>query len=804
MIMSQILIFNMVTKVFLIFLLMINFAYSECNNLINKVDKSNIKLIKIDINNSQSYFKKAARFYLAVNSNPDSQRYKNHPQYKKKYQKKTKAKISFETKKGFECAYTAKIRGHGDGQDHFNLINGIVLSSYRVKLDEGNINNITRFILFRPQSRNFDNEIFISTLMRELGFLSPRTFKVKVKINNVVTDYIFQENLKKEFLEHNQRLEGPLLEAKEDFYNFNKFSLARVSNVEWIKGIDQNYIISLNAIKNFNFHRSYGYSFRIKSINYLKNIGKIVDPNYDGLAIDEVIRFKDNNLTPYEYEKIGTYQALMYALDASHGLSYDDARFYYDPIYNRIEPVYYDGNSNILSIINFDRYTGQYKNKIENWKKVKNNILDFEEYLNYSSRHNLLHQVVTKLAKNNAKNSIKKIDNLNLQEFHLELKNNGINELSQDQLKTVLDFVKKRLVKISGSKVKENLATEGKLFEKYSKEMFIKDNLELIFYNNLYKENNKIYLSLEKCNLKLSNCKPLTVEGKKINKLIEQKNIFFSSSKNEYKIGLSNKTIDNYEDIFTSRRYPSEVSITKNDGVSINFNRTEKKIDINFIKKNGRIIISNSNLDSWKIYMSNNTKSNNGINDKFSSQSKKLTGCLTIIDSLVNDIEIYADNFFCEDTVNFIRTTGTVRNIEINNSFSDGLDIDFSNISIAKLKISNSGNDCADFSFGNYNISETSLFNCGDKALSVGEKSVMKISNINASNALIGVASKDGSSTEIQNVNFNNTKTCLAAYKKKQEFNGGTIKIENFTCENFSSKSSFDKLSKITINGKNL
>jgi hypothetical protein len=797
---SQVLIFNMVTKVFIIILLMINFAYSECNYLTSKIDKSNIKLIKIDINNSQSYFKKAARFYLAVNSDTKSQRYKNNPKYKKQYQKKTKAKISFVTKNGFECTYKAKIRGHGDGDDHLNLINGNVLSSYRIKLDEGNINNITRFILFRPQSRNFDNEIFVSSLLRELGFLSPRTFKVKVEINNVVTDYIFQENLKKEFLEYNKKLEGPILEAKEDTNNFNMFTLARVSNVEWIKGIGQNYIISLNAIKNINFHRSYGYSFRMKSINYLKDSGKIVESNYDGLAIDEILRFKKENLTPDEYKKIGTYQALMYALDASHGLSYDDTRFYYDPIYNTIEPVYYDGNSNILSIINFDRYTGEYANKIANWQKVKNNILDFDEYLNYPSRHNLLNQVVTELAKNNAKDSIKMIDNLNLPKFYLELKNSGMNEISLNQLETVIEFIKNRLIKISTSKVKENLTSDEKLFEKYSKEMSVDKNLELNFYNNLHEKNKKIYLSLEKCDLKLSICKTLTVEDNKIIDFLEQKNIFFAALKNEYKSGLASKTIKSYEDEYQSKKYFSKINVTKNNSVSINFNKEEKKIYINYLKKDGKVYLSNSNLDSWKIYMSNNTKNNDNENYRTILESKKLTGCLTIIDSVVHDIEIYADNFFCEDTVNFIRTTGTINNIEINNSSSDGLDIDFSNISISKLKIYNAGNDCADFSFGNYSINDANLFNCGDKALSVGEKSIMKINNIKSSNVLTGVASKDDSNTKIQNAYFKNIKTCLAAYKKKQEFNGGRIDIKNFSCENFSNNYSFDELSNIEIN----
>ena len=61
--------------------------------------------------------------------------------------------------------------------------------------DEVPVMDITRFILFRPKARNYDNEIFAATLFKELGFLSPKTFKVKVEINNVSSDYIFQENL---------------------------------------------------------------------------------------------------------------------------------------------------------------------------------------------------------------------------------------------------------------------------------------------------------------------------------------------------------------------------------------------------------------------------------------------------------------------------------------------------------------------------------------------------------------------------------------------------------------------------------
>ena len=126
------------------------------------------------------------------------------------------------------------------------------------------------------------------------------------------------------------------------------------------KGINQNYNISINSLRKLNFHRLNGFSFRSKSIDF---------KNSEGLAIDEVLRFDKRNLENKEANTIGTFQAFMYAMDASHGLSYDDSRFYYDPIYNSIEPIYYDGNTRIMSILNYDSYKGKFVKNLENWKK---------------------------------------------------------------------------------------------------------------------------------------------------------------------------------------------------------------------------------------------------------------------------------------------------------------------------------------------------------------------------------------------------------------------------------------------------
>ena len=50
--------------------------------------------------------------------------------------------------------------------------------------------------------------------------------------------------------------------------------------------------------------------------------------------------------------------------------------------------------------------------------------------------------------------------------------------------------------------------------------------------------------------------------------------------------------------------------------------------------------------------------------------------------------------FFCEDTVNFIRSSGTINKITISNAFRDAIDADFSELEFNEIDINNANNDC--------------------------------------------------------------------------------------------------------------
>ena len=165
----------------------------------------------------------------------------------------------------------------------------------------------------------------------------------------------------------------------------------------------------------------------------------------------------------------------------------------------------------------------------------------------------------------------------------------------------------------------------------------------------------------------------------------------------------------------------------------------------------------------------------------------------------LTNLIIKANNSNCEDTINIINSNGNIESVNIENSFSDALDVDFSNVSFNKIKISNAINDCVDFSYGDYILKNLELNNCGDKGLSIGEKSKVDLENINIQIANIGVATKDSSVLNLKDASISDSNICISAYKKKQEFMGGYVEIDELNCLKSKTKTSFDKFSKIYV-----
>jgi hypothetical protein len=764
-----------VIKIVIILTILTSPSFASCkynSNLSN--DKINYMEIKID--DEIKFVKHVGKYYIS--------QIKGRPLYNFNKKKKYNAKIIINYNDGNYCTYIAKLRMQGDGVDHVGLVGGLPVSSLNVQLKEGNIKNITKFILFRPNARFGANEIFATSLFTHLGFLSPRTFKIKVKIFNNESEFIFQEALKKEFLEHNNKVEGPILESKEEFDN-SHLKLAKVSNAEWIKKNKNKYIASLNAIQDYSLSLLKSYQFTI-------------------LAEDETVRLDPQDFDEDVFKRINLFDAIMYAIGGAHGLSYDDRRFYYDPIYSRLEPIYYDGNVNILSKIKYDGYSGKFKSNLKDWEKIQKPFVDF--YLNKTRNvtERYRNPTVTNSAKRGANSAISIFKNIETSLLLKTLLDNGFPKVSIHELNFLIGSIIERLELIAEANVyKEEIKLEKSLYFHYRNEMKLNQDLNLFFINNALSLSNENEILIEECNYSLSSCKSFLINEKLLTTLIEQKklksknSVFVNFNKNAYAQAKIQKSKNNIKNNFASFKIDKLFEIHLNKEVEIFLDKKNKIIKLNYLSNAGRAIMFGAEIDSWTIQMNNlsEEKSNEyEFDNKFN-----LTGCLTIIDSLLNNVNISAENFNCEDTVNFIRSSGSLNNIQIKNSISDAVDADFSTLKFNFISIENAKNDCLDFSFGTYEVKNANLQNCEDKAISVGEKSKAILGKIEIQKSKTGIAAKDSSEVHVDNVNMKNVKVCLYVGKKKQEFNSAFLKVNNLKCESYHNKFLKDKESVLVV-----
>jgi len=764
--------FNILTKSVSILLILAKTSAAECINLKHDTFSKDINSIEIKINNERGFITEISRKLI----NFHKQEFEGFDR-KKKYKSETIVNY----KDGATCKFRSTIRAHGDQADHIDLIDGTPTSSLRVNLREGNIKNITKFILFRPKSRNSDNEIFVSTILNNLGFLSPRSFYVNIKVNGKTNKYIFQENLKKEFLEFNNKIEGPIIEKNEDFWSeYNILQMSRVSNKEWIKSENSNLITTIEAMQKHN-------KILLHSFNYTENIRK-----------DHILRFKKSFFSENEYEHISTFDALMFALDMWHGLTFDDRRFYYDPIYSTFEPIYYDGMSKILSKIGYNVKTERYE--IQLGKGLG------PEPIFYSDKDydpDLYTNYVSDSAIYGSNEAIKKIKNINKKKLISDLKKNGLENINENKLEILLNFIVERLNLIKNANIsKFDDPVEGNIYTKYKKNMNgLDDNKYLIFLNRVSNKKDHNKFEIEICTFDLKNCQIVNIDENEIKFLLEQKkfrekySVFLALPKKDYINGDLSIKSNIFNNKFNIIQVDDQINIAHSNDVKINFDKDKRDLNINFLSNQARMIIYQSNLVDLNINMQNSSQ----IQNIFSKKINSLTGCLTIIDTKIKNLNVTGSNFYCEDTLNFIRSKGDINNLKINNAISDGVDADFSFLNIKNISVSETQNDCADFSYGKYDITSSEFINCGDKAASVGEKSEIYLEKLIVSNSNTGVAIKDSSKGTIKEAIIKNVRECFATYNKKQEFDGAIIDVQNLSCSNFYKKTIQDELSYVKI-----
>jgi hypothetical protein len=177
-----------------------------------------------------------------------------------------------------------------------------------------------------------------------------------------------------------------------------------------------------------------------------------------------------------------------------------------------------------------------------------------------------------------------------------------------------------------------------------------------------------------------------------------------------------------------------------------------------------------------------------------------LTGAVTFYES---PVEIYATRFVdnqAEDSLNIVRSPFTLERVSIHGATSDALDVDFSDGEIRDSEFFDSTNDAIDVSGAVVQIHRVTVRGAGDKAVSAGEASSVDLHDSNLSEATVGVASKDSSRVGIVGTTIREAFIDLAAYRKKPEFGGGEIGSLRLTIDDPPGSFVRDPISRIELN----
>ena len=180
-----------------------------------------------------------------------------------------------------------------------------------------------------------------------------------------------------------------------------------------------------------------------------------------------------------------------------------------------------------------------------------------------------------------------------------------------------------------------------------------------------------------------------------------------------------------------------------------------------------------------------------------------LYGSLNFFNTSVELINCNFSKIDSEDGVNFISSNYLVQNNNFDELSGDAIDVDFGNGQIINTSFENIGNDGVDLSGSKSLLKNLAFKNILDKIISVGENSNVQIENLKGTNSFLGVASKDGSKTNIQEVEFTRVNIPFASYIKKQSYKPAYLNVKNIKkISSFEVVGLKDQNSEIFINGK--
>ncbi|MEO0471461.1 MAG: CotH kinase family protein, partial [Bacteroidota bacterium] len=177
----------------------------------------------------------------------------------------------------------------------------------------------------------------------------------------------------------------------------------------------------------------------------------------------------------------------------------------------------------------------------------------------------------------------------------------------------------------------------------------------------------------------------------------------------------------------------------------------------------------------------------------------QLTGSVTFYEANVRLYQCRFLNSPCEDGLNLVRSRFKMSQCLIQKTFSDGFDADFCQGEVILCRFVETGNDGMDFSGSKITVRECQVDGAGDKGLSAGEESTIRVFDMKVANSNTGVASKDLSLLIVEGLDIQDCRTGFAAYQKKPEYGPASIEAKKVTTSGLTHRHLIEKGSKLTV-----
>lgn len=712
--------------------------------------------------------------------------------------------------------------------------------SFRIKFKGSNAyHGMKKFSIQDPHTRSFMMEWFGHKLFEKEDILTTRyQFKV-VYINGVNRGvYALEEHFDKRLLEYRKRREGPIVKFDEN-------------------GVWQGYYDQQKYQRGF---KKFPYLEAAEILPFSKKRTR-KNPillNQFILAQSHMSRFRNLDTTFQEYldlDKMARFIALCDVMNATHGLIWHNQRNYLNPVNGLLEPIAYDCFSGQPSIHyellgmaprwreedDFSSFDALFLNQEFNQLYIKylkrfsseeymkasflaleNEIRYYESLLKHEYPLYFLDKDYFLLNQYNVKEKVKKYVNqpkinrkISKKERYVGTSQNVVFDevalkvytIESDSLSGTFQFENYLLspIEIIGYSTKANKNLIFPFVQKIELDAFLDDAYKKT--QGFSFKPRRVYFKTRFTGDSLHSTKVSPFPPVEYKSIMDFASSQFVSNNDEVRFN-ANEIYNFNETLYI----PMNKKLVIEEGVRIGLSNgarfvcygpvemigvQENPIRIEGIGASGGGLVLFPNRDSVEmnhVICTNLTDAN--------TKTWTLTGGVTIYEGEVSLRNCSFINARSEDALNLIRCNFEIDGILIDKTFSDGFDADFCTGKLKNSIFRATGNDCIDFSGSEIDIEACEIVDSGDKGISGGESSILKVRNCSINNAYIGVAAKDKSFIMLEQTNLENCDFAFAAYRKKAEFGPAKIDVESSSLKNIQNTYLLERGSEIKHLGK--